>query len=113
MILKNMNDVSNIEAVVMRRVKRIRVLRAVFSGTTLAALVFVAALWGIGREVWVAKVFENGPQTFVGHAFYLVYAFEHTRFVVQALTLATVGALVYLARDTAKFVTHIGGLRTA
>ena len=60
------------------------------------------ALYGLGREVWVARVFANGPQGFVGHALYLVYALEHTRFVVQALALLCIGSVIYLARETAR-----------
>ena len=93
-----MNETSRIEQVVMRRVHRIRVLRTVFSGAAAAALLGLCALWGIAREVWVAKVFANGPQDFLGRAGYLTYAFAHTRLVVQALTLATLASLLYLAR---------------
>ncbi len=96
-----MNEPTKIERVVMRRVRTISVLRPLFSGGALAALILVAALWGIGREVWVAKVLANGPQDFFGHARYLGYAFEHTRLVVQALSLAVLAAMLYLARSAA------------
>jgi hypothetical protein len=66
-------------------------------------MVFVLALWGIGREVWVARVFANGPQDFIGHAFYLTYAFEHTRLVVQSLTLLTLASVIYIAREIGRF----------
>lgn len=82
----------------MRRVHTIRIIRPIVSGGALAALVFALGLWGIGREVWVAKVFANGPQDFVGHARYLLYAFFHTRLLVQALVLAVAASALALAR---------------
>ena len=67
------------------------------STTVFSVAVFVVALWGIGREVWVGRVFQNMPSltdfTAVMH-FYLA-AFMDTRFVVQVLTLLTVGAFVW------------------
>ncbi len=96
---------SRIEKTVMRRVRMISFARPLCSSEAFAALLLVAALWAIGREVWVAKVFSNGPHDFAGHAEYLVYAFEHTRLVVQALVLVTLGATVYLAQATARVLT--------
>ena len=98
---------SNIEKNVMRRIHIIRVLQPIISSATVAAVVCVFALWGIGREVWVARVFTNGPQSFFGHSFYLVYAFEHTRLVVQSLVLLTLASLIYLAREVARVVSFI------
>lgn len=86
----------------MRRVYRIRVLRFFFSGLFVGSLVLAVALYGLGREVWVARVFANGPHDLFGHAWYLGYAFEHTRLVVQALTTLTLASLVYLARSIAR-----------
>ncbi len=102
-----MTNPSTIEQNVMRRVRTISILRPLVSGGALAALVFVAALWGIGREVWVAKVFENGPQGLLGHTRYLLYAFDHTRLIVQALTLVTILAFVYLARSVAQGIATV------
>lgn len=93
---------TNIEKKVMRRVFLIRILRPIISGGTLSALVLTLALWDIGREVWVAKVFANGPQDFFGHLTYLGYAFNHTRLIVQALVLVSFAALIYSARETAR-----------
>jgi hypothetical protein len=98
---------SRIEKNVMRRIYIIRVLKPIISSAALAAIVCVLALWGIGREVWVARVLENGPQNFVGHTFYLVYAFEHTRLVVQLLVLLTFASAIYLARETARAISSI------
>jgi hypothetical protein len=96
---------SGIENVVMRRVHRIRMLRVVISGAVFAVSLALLALYGIGREVWVARVFENGPEEFTEKMLYLVYAFEHTRFAVQALVVICVGSFVYLAREIVRAIT--------
>lgn len=98
---------SPIETIVMRRVRIIRVLRLITSSTVVASLVFLLALWGIGREVWVARVLANGPQGLLGHLEYLTYAFFHTRLLVQTLVVVSGLSLVYLARETATRVTRI------
>lgn len=95
---------TNIEKIVMQRVRRMRILLLIVSTLTLATLTAVAALWGIGREVWVARVFENGPHDFFGRVEYLWYAFAHTHFIVQALSVLTLGSLVLLARELARAV---------
>ena len=96
-----MTNPSNIERVVMHRVHTIRILRGVFSGTTAACLLLLLTLYGVGREVWVARVFENAPATFTEASRFWLSAFEHTRLVVQALALAS---LIYLARATARLI---------
>lgn len=95
---------SSIETVVMKRVHRARVLRVLFSNTALAAVVAPAALYAIGREVWVAKVFANGPHDLVGHLEYLGYAFLHAHLSVEILSLTALAALVVLARETARSI---------
>ena len=99
-----MDNHSDIERIVMRRVHLIRILQLVISTIVLAALTFVAALWGIGREVWVARVFKNGPQDFSGHLAYLLYAFTHTRLIVQALVALTLASLLFLVYETVRFL---------
>lgn len=103
MINNTMTNQSSIERVVMRRVHTIRVLERVLNGFTASGVLLLGALWGIGKQVWVAKVFSNGPQDVLGQAQYLLYAFVHTDLVVQALTLLALGTTVYLARVSAEF----------
>jgi hypothetical protein len=105
--MNNNFEQSIIEKNVMRRVHIIRIVKPIISSAALAAVVCILALWGIGREVWVARVFSNGPQNFVGHTLYLVYAFEHTRLVVQSLVLLTFASVIYLAREVARAVSTI------
>lgn len=99
-----MNNETSIERIVMRRVRLIRVLRLVISTVVLAVLTFIAALWGIGREVWVARVFENAPRDIAGLPNFYVAAFLHTHFIVQALTVLTLGSFLYLVVELARLI---------
>lgn len=110
-----MQTQTNIEKIVMRRVHTIRVLRPLISTGALSALVFMLALWGIGREVWVARVLENTPRsggTLSIGQFYL-NAFSHTRILVQALTVITLASVVYSARELARAISGVLTLRQA
>ncbi len=85
---------------VMRRVHTIHMLQPIFTSTTLSIGVFVVALWGIGREVWVARVFQNEPSitnlaNLGALAHFYLSAFLDTRFIVQALSILALGALVW------------------
>ena len=102
-----MDNRSDIERVVMRRIRIIRALRMILSFDALVALVFVVALWGIGREVWVARVLENAPRDAAALPKFYLDAFEHTRPVVQALALLTLVSLIYLARETARAISSV------
>ncbi|MFA6278806.1 MAG: hypothetical protein WC638_01840 [Candidatus Paceibacterota bacterium] len=99
-----MNDQSNIERIVMRRVHLMRILGLIISTAVLALLTLILALWGIGREVWVARIFENMPHSgdFAAVGRFYLDAFGHTRLVVQVLTLLSLAACIYLARKTAR-----------
>lgn len=79
-------------------------LRSVISMTTLSSLAFLFALWGIGREVWVAKVIANMPSFFDVPALarFLTSAFLHTDFLVQAFAIVASAALIWLARECAR-----------
>jgi hypothetical protein len=102
-----MSEISDIERVVLRRVRTIRMLRPLLSAGTLAVLIFALALWGIGREVWVARVFENAPASPTLLPTFYLAAFEHTRLTVQMLTLATLASLVYFARACARNISTL------
>jgi len=90
---------TNIERIVMRRVRIIRILGLIISTGVFAGLALVATLWGIGREVWVARVFENAPHDFISLLRFYVDAFLNTRVLVQTLVLATLASLTFLARE--------------
>ncbi len=104
-----MSNPSNIERVVMRRVRIIRLARPLFSMEALALVALVIALLGIGREVWVAHVFQNAPHSdnVLAIGRFYIAAFENTRLLVQVLALTTLAAIVYLARETAKNLTSL------
>ena len=91
---------SNIERAVMRRVHLIRILGLVISTGMLAMLTFVLALWGIGKEVWVARVFQNAPTDFAQIPNFFISAFGNTRLIVQALAIISFLSFVYLTRET-------------
>jgi cell division protein FtsX len=90
-----MNDISNIERTVMQRVHLIRALRYAISGAVLSLLLSFISLWGIGRTVWVARVFENAPHDSFGLVWFYWNAFLHTRLAVEVLCVILFGTLVY------------------
>jgi hypothetical protein len=99
---------SRIESIVMTRTRRIRMWSAVLSGEALALAVAALALWGIGREVWVARVFHNAPS--IAHvsaaAHFWLAALANTRVVVQMLILTILIAAVYIIRFIAHSLDH-------
>lgn len=102
-----MNNETSIERIVMRRVRLIRVLRLIISTVVLAVLTSVAALWGIGREVWVAHVLENAPARMQDIPNFYISAFLHTHLIVQVLTVLTLGSLLYLIIELARLVSDL------
>lgn len=100
---------TSISRTVMRRVRVIHAVRPFFSGASLAALLFILALWGIGREVWVARVFENMPSVrdIAAVARFMLAAFEHTHLTVQALSLVALLALVWMMVDAVRTLASV------
>ncbi len=101
-----MNSDSKISYAVMRRIKRVRTLRAVISLTTLSALAFLLALWGIATQVWVARVIANMPSFFDVPALvrFLTSAFLHTDFLVQSSAVIAAASLIWLGRECARAI---------
>ncbi len=95
---------STISQNVMRRVHIIRAVRPLLSGTALASVLFLLAVWGIGREVWVAHVLQNMPSVIDVSALvrFLIAAFLNTRVIVQVLTVIAGAAFVYALHDMAR-----------
>ncbi|MDB5194875.1 MAG: hypothetical protein JWO84_59 [Parcubacteria group bacterium] len=85
----------------MRRVRVIHAVRPLLSGTALGSFLFLLALYGIGREVWVSHVIANMPALADVAAVtrFFVAAFLNTRFIVQVLTVLGGAALVYTLAD--------------
>lgn len=99
-----MNESSSIERTVLRRVHTIRVLRAVLSRATASCGLLLLSLYGIGREVWVARVLENAPGSAVDTVVFYMRAFLGTDFAVQLLVALLFASLVLLARETARLL---------
>ena len=99
--LDNTMSESKIHATVMSRVHTIYFFQSPVTTLTSAAVIFILAMWGIGREVWVARVFQNMPSLVDWDAvlrFYLT-AFLDTRFIVQVLSVIAIGAFVWLVAN--------------
>jgi hypothetical protein len=100
-----MNDSrSDIERIVMQRVHLIRALRFAISSGVFSTLISVLALFGIGREVWVARVLRNAPPQLLDIPRFYFDAFLHTRLVVQALVVLVLASLIYVAYEIARAV---------
>ena len=93
---------TNIERNVMRRVRIIRILALIVSTATLAVLALIASMWGIGREVWVARVFQNAPADFIQLPTFFFAAFINTSILVQALVVLTLVSLLFLIRELSR-----------
>lgn len=102
-----MTEQTNIERAVMRRIHLIRIFGLVISAGTLAILTLVLALWGIGKEVWVERVFQNAPKDLINLPNFLISAFGNTRLVVQLLAILTFASFVYLARASARAISSV------
>ena len=100
-------ECTDIEKNVMRRVRLIRILGLIISTIVLAIATFVFALWGIGKEVWVARIFENAPPTIEDLPNFYVAAFTNTNLIVQILTVLTFASLLYLAWETARLAVNL------
>ena len=103
-----MNDTrTNIERIVMQRVHLIRALRFAISSGAFSTIVSALALWGIGREVWVARVLQNAPASPLDLVRFYFTAFVHTHFLVQVLILLTIAALLFVAREIARAIAFV------
>lgn len=112
--MNNMNSTqSNIERIVMQRVHLIHALRFAVSSGVFSTLVSLLALWGIGREVWVAHVLQNAPKDILNLPQFYVAAFLHTHFVVQVLVVLTLAALLFVAREIARALSFISAVKNS
>ncbi len=107
-ILDNMNThQSNIERIVMQRVYLIRALRFAISSGMFSLMVFALALWGVGKNVWIAQVFHNAPTHTTDLPLFYLGAFMHTSPVVQILILLSLVALFFVARESMRAIAFI------
>lgn len=106
-ISNGMNDIhqpSEIERIVMQRVHLIRALRFAISNSVFSTLVSLLALWGLGREVWVAHVLQNAPTDLLEIPRFYIAAFLHTHVIVQLLVLLIIASSLYLALEIARAI---------
>ncbi len=91
---------SQLKQNVMRRVHTIRMLRPLTSDIVVAPVLFAVALYGIGQQVWVERVFANMPSVFDLAAMFrfFVAAFVQTEFIVQVLAVLALVAALWVAR---------------
>lgn len=98
---------STIHTNVMRRVRTIHAIESAASGAGASIVLLAASLYFIGREVWVARVWENMPNLMHVNAFinFFTYAFLHTNIFVQVLILITIFAGVWFVREFVRVFT--------
>jgi hypothetical protein len=92
---------TSIKGIVMSRVHTIHALQMIFNATVVSVGVFILALYGIGREVWVSRVLQNMPSPmnvadFGALVHFYLAAFMDTRFIVQVLAILALGAFIWL-----------------
>lgn len=99
--------------IVLARAHAVYFFRPLFTRASAALLTLAAALYFIGRKVWVAKILQNMPKTadVLAVARFFIAAFLNTHFIVQALTLIALAAGIWLARECARL--FVGAYRFA
>ncbi len=91
---------------VMASVALIHAARTLFGATALKLYVLLASVWGIGRLVWVSKIFENlslvekSGITAVGN--FMLAALEHTSTSVLLVLVVAVVTAFLLFLDVAR-----------
>lgn len=91
---------------VMRRVRTIHALRASATGASISILMLIASLYFIGREVWVARVFQNMPNITDLPAVlrFAFAAFSHSHPIVQILVLFVLTAALWFLREAYRVI---------
>jgi len=95
------NTHSAVRSIVMSRVRTIHALQMVFNTTVASIGIFILALYGIGREVWVSRVLQNMPSPMNAANFgavlhFYMSAFMDTRHIVQFLSIVALVAVIWL-----------------
>ena len=103
---------SEIERIVMQRVHLIRALRVILSSGALSILISLLALYGLGREVWIAHVLQNAPTNLFNLPSFYLAAFGHTRLIVQVLVVLMFASLLYVAREIARALRVVSALES-
>lgn len=95
---------SKIHMTVMRRVRTIHALRAATGTLAVSFALLGVSLYLIGREVWVARVFQNMPriENVAAVARFFTAAFLSTDTIVQVLTILSLIAAIWFVRGIGK-----------
>lgn len=99
-----METSSAIEKKVMRRVYTVRILRPILGNVGVAVTLFALALYAIKREVWVAQVFANMPESTLVAPRFFIDAFLHTEVLVQVAVVLAFGVCVWSVRELVRAV---------
>lgn len=104
-----MTHQSLLSQTVQRRIHIIRIVRPILSVQVASALLFVVAVMGVGREVWMEQVLLNMPpiQDIPATARFFFYAFTHTELAVQGLLVVAASTLVWFAHACARIPTRM------
>ena len=99
-----------IKSEIMLRVRFLYVLKKMARPFALEVGMLAVVLFGVGRLVFVAKVFENAPDVsrVYDFAMFFVRAFANTETLVQVLVLGTVCAVIFALKDFARTVSLLG-----
>lgn len=86
---------------VMRRVYMVSYLRRALSPAALKLYAAIFLLWGIGREVWVDRVFENSPglASPINTLNFFANAFTGAEVLVQVFVVGFTLASLWFAAD--------------
>lgn len=97
----------------MHRVHAVHTMRLI-ARMGLSLVVFAGSLYAIGREVWVARVFQNMPSLTDAPAAlsFFLSAFIETHVIVQVTLLVSLAAMMWLAREVLRVV-HVNTIRLA
>jgi hypothetical protein len=91
---------TSIEQKVMASVGAVYIARSLVGVTALKLYVALAALWTLGRLVWVERVFENFTSVGAGGTLhFLASAVLNTELAVQVTLALFLGAGLWLLRD--------------
>lgn len=91
---------------IMIRVRFIHFLKRAVSPLLIKTVGFTVALYGVGKLVFVAKVFENAPSAsqFEGFVAFFGHAFLNTGVLVQAFLLGAIIFALFALRDFARTI---------
>jgi hypothetical protein len=104
---------SRIKQNVMASVALIYAIRTLFGATALKLYVLAASVWGIGKLVWVSKIFENlaavEKSGLAAMGNFALAAIEHASTSVQLVLLVAAVAAFSLLFDVIRSGATAGG----